>query len=255
MSRDDANRARRERSTRYPGAPLAECVEFCRVIDTRGLDGLPASAIAAALGYKNAKTNTFSARLSAARQFGLLGLTEAGYTLTPLARSILHPVDPSELPGLYRRALREPPLYAELAQRLADRRLPEAPILANLLYHHHGITASAKLLAAESFLASVRFAGALDDEGIFRPEGGSIAGTAATNHAEAVPLVNAAAERPPASTPPPRRSEVRLDLRLWGPDEGKVIRLRAPEAITAASFERFLQTFRLLVRIEPGESG
>ena len=37
-----------------------------------GLDGLTAPDIASALGYKNIKTNTFSARLSAARQFGLL---------------------------------------------------------------------------------------------------------------------------------------------------------------------------------------
>ena len=29
-----------------------------------------------------------------------------------------------------------------------------------------------------------------------------------------------------------------------------MIRVRAPQSITAASFERFLQAFRLLVRIE-----
>ena len=39
-------------------------------------------------------------------------------------------------------------------------------------------------------------------------------------------------------------------------DDGKRIRLRAPQTITAASFERFLQAFQLLVRIEPsGEEG
>jgi hypothetical protein len=46
---------------------------------------------------------------------------------------------------------------------------------------------------------------------------------------------------------------VRIDLRLWGPDQGKAIRLRAPEVISPASFERFLQTFRLHVRIEEEE--
>ena len=38
--------------------------------------------------------------LSAARQFGLLTLTGEGYSLTPLAREILHPVDPADLPRL-----------------------------------------------------------------------------------------------------------------------------------------------------------
>ena len=39
-------------------------------------------------------------------------------------------------------------------------------------------------------------------------------------------------------------------IRRHTPDQGKTIRLRAPPTMTAASFERFLQTLRLLVRIE-----
>src|SRR6185437_12037585 len=107
----------------------------------------------------NIKTNTFSARLSAARQFGLLALTGDGYGLTPLAREILHPVDPDDLPRLYRQSLVKPPLYADLVERLAGKKVPEAPILGNVLYHHHQIIASAKQSAAEAFLESARFAG------------------------------------------------------------------------------------------------
>lgn len=85
MSQDESTptRSRRERSTRHPGVPLAESVELCKFIEARGLDGLTAADIATALGYKNIKTNTFSARLSAARQFGLLVLKDEGYSLTP----------------------------------------------------------------------------------------------------------------------------------------------------------------------------
>src|SRR4029077_5282574 len=104
------NRPKRERSTRYPGVSLAESVKLVESIDNLGLDGLAAAAIASALGYKNIKTNTFSARLSAARQFGLLSLTGDGYALSPLARAILHPVDPAELPRFFRQALLKPPL-------------------------------------------------------------------------------------------------------------------------------------------------
>ena len=116
-SRDDSSppaspgHVKRERSTRYPGVHLSEALKLCESIDELGLDGLTAADIASALGYKNIKTNTFSARLSAARQFGLLTLTGDGYALTPLARAILHPVESAKLPRRYRQAWLEPPLY------------------------------------------------------------------------------------------------------------------------------------------------
>src|SRR5947209_5806347 len=111
MSHDENGSTRkRERSTRYPGRTLSDSVDLARSLEGRGLDGLHATEIAAALGYSNVKTNTFSARLSAARQFGLVVLKDETYSLTPLARSILHPVDPAELPRLYREALLAPPL-------------------------------------------------------------------------------------------------------------------------------------------------
>ena len=251
MSHDETNhhaspaRPKRERSTRHPGVNLAESLKLCESIDSLGLDGLSAAAIAAALGYTNIKTNTFSARLSAARQFGLLNLTGDGYSLSPLARAILHPMEPAELSRLHRQALLKPPLYADLADRLAGKRLPEASILGNVLYHNHQIIASAKQAAAVAFLESARFAGALGDDQVFHAEGPPAPA--------APPATRAAAPPEPAAPPPPpreRSSGVRLDLRLWDADEGKTIRVRAPQAITAASFERFLQAFRLLVRIE-----
>jgi hypothetical protein len=45
-------------------------------------------------------------------------------------------------------------------------------------------------------------------------------------------------------------NDVRIDLRLWGTDAGKSIKLRVPESITPESFERLLQALRLHVRIE-----
>jgi hypothetical protein len=258
-SRPPPARPRRERSTRYPGVSLPESVKLCASLDNLGLDGLSAPAIAAALGYTNIKTNTFSARLSAARQFGLLNLTGDGYALLPLARAILHPVEPAELPRLYRQALLKPPLYAELAERLAGKRLPEPTILGNVLYHNYQIIASAKRAAAEAFLESSRFAGCVGDDQVFHPEGAPGAAPVPASGAEpkaqegapAVPQRNAQRnpDRGSGSTQGPP-SDVRLDLRLWDADAGKTIRLRAPQTITAASFERFLQAFRLVVRIE-----
>jgi hypothetical protein len=232
-------RPKRERSPRYPGVALGDCVKFCESIDALGVDGLTAGGIASALGYTNIKTNTFSARLSAARQFGLMNLSGDGYSLSPLARAILHPVDRGELPRLYRQAFLKAPLYADLAERLAGKRLPEEEVLGNILYHSHQIIASAKRGAAAAFLESARFADAVGPDQVFRPDGPSTAARAAT---EAASSPRAASHsRPPG---------VRLDLTLWDRDEGKTIRVRAPRSITAASFERFLQAFRLVVKID-----
>jgi hypothetical protein len=253
MSHDESapTRGKRERSTRYPGVPLSESVELCRFIQENGLDGLTAADIATSLGYKNIKTNTFSAKLSAARQFGLLTLKDEGYSLTALARSILHPVDPAEVPRLYRQALLEPSLYADLATQFADKKLPEATILGNVLYHNYQIIANVKQIAAETFLESARFAGALGEDHVFRPAGPASHETnpASTNGHPASTKARSrvsTVESLPATT----GRDVRIDLRLRGPDLGKSIRLRAPEVITPESYDRLIQALQLHLRIE-----
>lgn len=253
-------RPRRERSARYPGVPLAESIDLARFVDERGLDGLGAPEIALALGYKNIKTNTFSARLSAARQFGLLDLKGEGYHLTPLARSILHPVDPTEVEQLQRQALLTPPLYSDLAERFADKKLPEASILGNVLYHNYDIIGSAKQAAADAFLESAKFAGILGPDQVLRPKGGEPGPAVKTSapapspqsapaRATLSPIVVETPARP-AAAPVEPTDRVLFEIKLWDADQGKSIRVRAPESITTASFERFLQAFRLLVRIE-----
>lgn len=236
MPQDDhAASRKRERSHRYPGRSLAESLELAAFVEERGLDGFPAGEIARALGYTSVKTNTFSARLSAARQFGLIVLKDEAYSLTPLSRAILHPVDEAELPALRRKSLWESPLYAELAERFRGKTVPDAPILANLLYHQFGIIASAKDGAAATFLESAKGVGVLGADGVLRPDGAEAA--------RAVVPVEQAATKPRAKT-------VRLDLPLWGEDAGKTIRVRAPESLTRASYERLLGALQLLLRVE-----
>lgn len=243
--------------------PLDECVELCKFIESKGLDGVTAADIAGSLGYKNIKTNTFSAKLSAARQFGLLSLKEEGYWLTPLAKSILHPIDPADIGRLYRQALLTPPIYDELIHRLDGKRVPELEILANILYHHHNITVSAKDAAAEAFVSSARFAGALGEDHVLNLGVQKGASALAVPHSESASEQPRLFESPPAATsgpaPPRERSSaaadhpsaVRIDLRLWGGDEGKIIRVRGPESLTPESFERLLQALKLHFKIEP----
>jgi hypothetical protein len=220
---------------------------FCKTIDDRGLDGLTSAEIAGALGYKNLRTNTFSAAVSSARQFGFLAADGDALVLTKAARALLHPETPADVPRLLRRALVEPPLYASLAGRFAEKRVPEAAILANVLQRQDQITASAKLAAAEAFLESARFAGALGDDQIFRPNG---AATRSEPSLEAELPRRARKLKDQADT-----GRVRLDLRLWGADQGKVVRLRAPESMTPESLERLVQAIRLHVRIEESVRG
>lgn len=249
MSIDDASppRQKRERSNRYPGASLEEAIALCRSVEELGVDGFTAADIAQALGYKSIKTNTFSARLSAARQFGLLELTGAGYGLTALGRAILHPVSDAERARLHRQALLCPPLYAEFATRMGGKKLPEAAILGNVLYNNYQITATAKQVAAETLLESARFAGTLAEDMVFQPDG--------VPEPEPKPPAPRPTSRQGAAPAPDerktshRRGDVRLDLELWDADEGKLIRLRAPKSMSRASLERFLQAFRLVVRI------
>lgn len=232
---DGAGR-KRGRSLRHPGVGLPEAVAFARAVHSKGLEGLDAERLAQALGYKNLRTNTFSARLSAARQFGLLQTFRRGFVVSANGEAILFPRDPASAAEALRTALREPPLYASLLARYSGRRLPAQETLADLLQHDDGITASAKEAAAKAFVDSARHAGVLGDDGVLRdasPAPVDSTGNAAMKTAK-----------------PKRSSGVRLDLKLWGPDEGKMIRVRAPESITRGSLERLIEALRLMVRIE-----
>lgn len=233
----------RARSARYPGTPLSEAIEFTRQIAAKGVDGLPAEAIAAAMGYKNIRTHSISAGLSSSRQFGLITLRENGYALTDLAREILETSEIAKLQDARQRALLHPPLYAELCERFRAKRVPEAAALANWLQHNHQITPKAKLAAAEVFIASARDANALDDEGALRIDAAS-----------PTPASSTAIEESDRLDLPARDFEhaghaVSFTLRLWGRDEGKTIRVSAPESISAASLERLLQALRLHVHV------
>ncbi|MFM7319077.1 MAG: hypothetical protein ACKO5E_19190 [bacterium] len=263
---EQAGGSRRERSARYPSTTLDDAINFCRQIDELGVDGLNSAQIASAMGYRNVKTNTFSGRLSSARQFGLIDLSDQNHTLSQLARRIIHPMDPDEIPTLLRQACQSPPLYAELLRSYAGKRLPEPDILGNLLMHKHHITAVARSIAAEAFFASIKYAGILLENRLVDESAGEAAMLVSPKLTSVKPASRSsrAAAEPEAETTfrhaeyalarnhsakANGENEVRIDLALWDTDEGKHIRFKAPSMISRASYERFLQAFQLAVRI------
>lgn len=262
--------SRRERSARYPSVPIKEAIAFCRQIDELGIDGLGAAQIATAMGYRNVKTNTFSGRLSSARQFQLIVLNDQNYSLTDLAKRIIHPIDPAEVSHLMRQACQAPHLYAELIRHYAGKRLPEAEILGNLMMHRYQITSSAKASAAEAFLESLQFVGLMNDQRLvesvsFGPnppvgQGERLPARAIESYSAGVPAITSetgsahsarfvSGERLASGAKFRQENEVALDLALWDADQGKRIRLRAPATVTRSSMDRFLEALRLTVRI------
>lgn len=246
---DEGQMRRRERSARYPGASLNEAIELARQMSEKGVDGLPAEAIAAAMGYKNIRTHWLSARLSAARQFGLIKLVDDGYALTDLARLLIHPVSAAAEASARRRAFREPSLYAELCEKFGGKRLPDASALANWLYHNHDITAAAKDGAAEVFVASAREAGLLGTDGILIASSGEGERPRVDGHES-----QGQHQRESSAHDPVPTGQVEFTLKLWGRDEGKEIRVSSPDSLGADSYKRLLQALRLHVRIEGDES-
>jgi hypothetical protein len=224
----------RRRSARYPAASLSQTIAFVRGIEARRTDGTTAEAIARATGYRNIRTRSFSARLSSARQFGLLGMHRGIYTLTERGRALAKPTEADDKGSLMLQAFLAPPLYAELALSLAGRPLPDAAALASRLERGHEIAPAARERAAEVFLASAREAGVVDSENVLRLGDGG--GTEVVRGRSA--LASGAGR------------EVRATLQLHGADQGKQLEIRAPASMTRSSFERLVAALEVLIRVD-----
>lgn len=217
--------------------PLSEALALVRQMESKGADGLPAEAIGAALGYRNIRTHGLSAPLSAARQFGLIELRDGGYRLTRRGRRLLRPTNAAEGAALRREAMLASELYATLAMKLAGKRLPDEAALAGWLQRDFRISASARLHAAQVFVASAREAGLVDDAGLVRLDDTARTDERSLEGSDSDENHGGACD------------EVEATLRLWADDEGKMVRIRAPGSMSRASFERLVEALRLLVRV------
>lgn len=146
--------AERERSALYPGATWDDCMEFIRKIGSLNLKAVSYQELAKQYGLSNPTTKSFTAKIGAAKQFGLI-TTAQGNTiqLTDASKRLLYPTGEPSRP-LELQCFAQPPLYAKLVTKYDGIAIPAPELLANILMNEHRITRAVKDSAAKIFLQS-----------------------------------------------------------------------------------------------------
>ena len=156
-----------QRSRAYPALSLEDGGRLMgEVLDRLGAGSFSREVLAEVLGYSNAHGGPGARKIAALAQYGFLKRRAGLYSPTALAESLRRPPHAPERRTALRRALRHPPLFKALLDRYAPQgRVPGQ--LASILWRDHGITRKASHLAADIFARSARYAGVLDEDGVF----------------------------------------------------------------------------------------
>lgn len=146
--------AEREKSALYPGATWSDCLDFIQKIGSFNLKAVSYQELAKKYGINNPTTKSFAAKISAAKQFGLITTVQGNTVqLTDVSKRLLYPTGEPTRP-LELQCFALPPLYAKLIAKFDGTALPAPELLANILMNEHRIIRSAKDSAAKIFLQS-----------------------------------------------------------------------------------------------------
>lgn len=157
----DADVSTKERSALYPSYTINESIELVSVVNKIGGKLVALSRIADELKV-SVSTNSFKAKISTCRQFGLLKIVSSStMQLTDLAKKIVFPTSDHDKATAITQAFMSAPLYQKLCQRFENQALPSKERLSNILLQEYGITKAAKDVAAEEFLLSAEQVGIL----------------------------------------------------------------------------------------------
>lgn len=159
---EEVMKGTKERSAVYPAVALDECVEFIRLINNIGGRKVALSSIADSLGVSPA-TYSLRAKVSSSKQFGLIKSIGGAVELCEMAKKILYPTDDASSKQLLVECLLTAPLYKKLIERYNDSAVPTIERLGNILLQEHNITRTAKDNAAKKFVASLEYAGVLQN--------------------------------------------------------------------------------------------
>jgi hypothetical protein len=162
----------RTRSCAYPVLALPAAVELAKkLFDNFGAGPHSRESAARGLGYSSF-SGAVSAKIGALVHFGLLSRLSGRYSFTPLASAVFSYPLP-EGAGAIAAAAKNPVLYQKLIARFSGEFLPRE--LEQILAADYGITQKAAAPAAENFLETMEFAGAMKEGMLVFPESGKIA--------------------------------------------------------------------------------
>jgi|SRR3989344_503 len=147
----------KKRSRLYPRYDLEKAVELIKIADQAGGSVLP-EIVAVKMG-KTKLNSSFSGRLSAAKQFGLVSPEISKITLTPLAQRLLYPKSEADRKNALMEAFSTPAFYKELIDNYSAKRLPDRTTLGNIVKLEYGIEPNARDVAAANFISSANYAG------------------------------------------------------------------------------------------------
>lgn len=150
-----------QRSASYPILTLQEALDYSGKIYNKfaASSTVTRAEISRALEVHE---NTVSRDIAACVQYGLFSKSpNEGYKLTELFTNQLNPESQKEKKLLLLKAFGTPKLFQELINKFDGLPIPEE--FQNTLVRHHGITANAAKLAAEVFMESGKFVGAISE--------------------------------------------------------------------------------------------
>lgn len=169
---------KKERSRAYPVMPLEEALNRIESINRNlGINGqFNRESLAVGMGYTS--LNGASARRVAALvHYGLLNREKDQYSLSPLAKQYLLPVNDSDREAATREAALSPTLFAEIYDSFKGQVIPKQ--FVNRLIQEFGIQQKAAPDVERIFKSTVETAGILQSNGILSSETTSAASSPA----------------------------------------------------------------------------
>jgi len=146
--------ADREKSALYPGATWNECIDLIQKINSFSLKSVSYQELAKKYGLTSVTTKSFTAKIGAAKQFGLITTFQgSSVQLTDISKKLLYPTGESTR-ELELSSFAQPPLYSKLINKYDGAALPSQELLANILMNEYRITRSVKDSAAKCFIES-----------------------------------------------------------------------------------------------------
>ncbi len=146
-----------QKSRKYPGASLAECIDFIEKIEK--FNGPVGYKQMAELYSVTTSANSFKAKVSSSKQFGLIEADGQKIELTKIAKSYLYPVSVDSKAKILNEVVYNPQLYKELIDRFNGKQLLDTNVLANLLFNDYDIIKTSKDVAAKAFIDTIEFVG------------------------------------------------------------------------------------------------